>query len=162
MSTKTNPAGKSALHGAELMRTVTPHLIVGGAAAAIDFYQRAFGAVEVMRLPDGKGIMMHARVRIGDSIVMLLDEFPEMGARGPKAVGATSVTIHLQVPDVDALFAQAVAAGATAIMPPADMFWGDRYAIVQDPFGHSWSLATHVRDVPIEELQRAAQSHGCG
>ncbi|OON62203.1 glyoxalase [Massilia sp. KIM] len=137
------------------MHTVTPHLICAGAADAIDFYTRAFGAEEVMRLPDPNGKLAHAAVRIGDSMVMLMDEFPDWQARGPKTLGGSSVTIHLSVPDVDAAFRRAVEAGATVRMEPADMFWGDRYGVVEDPFGHQWSIATHIRDVPVDELQEA-------
>lgn len=137
------------------MHTVTPHLICAGAADAIDFYARAFGAEEVMRLPDPNGKLAHAAVRIGDSMVMLMDEFPDWQARGPRTLGGSSVTIHLSVPDVDAAFRRAVEAGATTRMEPADMFWGDRYGVVEDPFGHQWSMATHIRDVPVDELQEA-------
>lgn len=142
------------------MHTVTPHLTCAGAADAIDFYVRAFGAEEVMRLPDPNGKLAHAAVRIGDSMVMLMDEFPEWQARGPKTLGGSSVTIHLSVPDVDAAFRRAVEAGATARMEPADMFWGDRYGVVEDPFGHQWSMATHIRDVPVDELQEAMKRQG--
>lgn len=142
------------------MHTVTPHLTCAGAADAIDFYVRAFGAEEVMRLPDPNGKLAHAAVRIGDSMVMLMDEFPEWQARGPKTLGGSPVTIHLSVPDVDAAFRRAVEAGATARMEPADMFWGDRYGVVEDPFGHQWSMATHIRDVPVDELQEAMKRQG--
>ena len=100
---------------------------------------------------------MHAQIKIGDSIVMLHDEFPEMGALGPKARNGTSVTLHLYVEDADASFARAVKAGATVKMPVADMFWGDRYGIVEDPFGHAWSIATHIRDLTPKEIQKAAK-----
>jgi PhnB protein len=127
---------------------VAPHLIVDDAHKAIDFYSKAFGAVEVGRhmAQDGKRIM-HASLRINNSILMLCDDFPEMhGGKGrsAKALGGTPVTIHLQVPDVDALWKQAVAAGATVEFPLADQFWGDRYGCLLDPFGHSWSLGTPV------------------
>lgn len=148
------------------MHSVTPHLVCAGAADAIGFYTRAFGAVELARLPGPGGLLMHAMVRIGDSTVMLNDEFAEMGALGPKARGGTSVTLHLNVPDADAAFAQALAAGATVVMPLADQFWGDRYGVVADPWGHHWSIATHVRDVSPEEMQQAMaamalQGPGC-
>jgi uncharacterized glyoxalase superfamily protein PhnB len=135
------------------MHTITPHLVCAGAANAIEFYKEAFGAVEVDRLagPDGK--LMHAMLRIGDSALMLVDEFPEMGARGPQALGGTSVTIHLSVPDVDASFARAVKAGAAVRMPVMDMFWGARYGLVADPFGHQWSIATQVRNLTIEQIR---------
>ncbi|MGA2128200.1 MAG: VOC family protein [Xanthobacteraceae bacterium] len=137
------------------MHTVTPHLVCAGAAEAIAFYQKAFGAVEVMRMPGPDGKLMHASVRIGDSAVMLVDEMPEHGALGPKALKGSPVTIHLSVEDVDAFVSRAVAAGAKVTMPVADMFWGDRYGRIEDPFGHHWSIATHIRDMSPEEMQQA-------
>jgi PhnB protein len=139
----------------EGMHSVTPHLVCAGAAAAIDFYQRAFNAVEAVRLPGPSGKLVHAMIRIGDSPVMLVDEMPECGALGPAARQGTSVTLHLYVEDADATFAQAIAAGAVVKMPLADMFWGDRYGLLVDPFGHQWSIATHIRDVSREEMQQA-------
>lgn len=139
------------------MHTVTPHLVCAGAAEAIEFYRKAFDAVEMCRVDGPPGKLIHAAIRIGDSVVMLVDEMPECGALGPKAHGGTSVTIHLQVPDADAMVAQAAAAGATIKMPVADMFWGDRYGQIEDPFGHSWAIATHVRDVGMDELKEAAK-----
>lgn len=147
------------------MHTVSPHLVCAGAAAAIEFYQKAFGATEMFRLPMADGRLMHASVRIGDSTVMLVDEMPEWDCRGPVASRNSPVTIHLQVPNVDEVFAQAVAAGATVRMPVDDMFWGDRYGIVIDPFGHHWSIATHLRDVSPAEMERAMKEmgdKGCG
>ena len=139
---------------------VTPHLVVAGAAAAIDFYKKAFGAEELHRAltPDGKKVM-HATVRIGDSMVMLADDFPEFGGkpRTPNVLGGTTVTLNLNVTDTDAAIKQAAAAGATVTMPATDMFWGDRYGKVLDAFGHEWSFATHVRDVTPEELNEAAK-----
>jgi len=143
------------------MHTVTPHLVCGGAATAIDFYKKAFNAIEHGRLPDSEGRLMHAQIQIGDSVVMLVDEFPSMGALGPKARNGTSVTLHLYVDDADAWFARAVAAGATVKMPLADMFWGDRYGILEDPFGHAWSIATHIRDLTSEQIAEAAKE-ACG
>ena len=139
----------------EGMHTVTPHLVCAGAADAIEFYKRAFGATEMARLPGPQGKIMHAMIRIGDSPVMLVDEFPEWGSVAPSTLKGTPVTIHLYVPDADALFQRAVNAGAQVTMPLADMFWGDRFGVVQDPFGHQWSIATHVRDVSPEEMQAA-------
>ncbi len=142
--------------------TVTPHLVIKGAGAAIDFYKKAFGAEEVMRMPgpDGQSVM-HAELKIGDSIIFLADEFPGMPARSPKALGGTTVTITLYVVDADKVFNQAVAAGATPALPPTDMFWGDRYAKVLDPFGHDWAIATHKEDVPPDEMaKRAAAAFG--
>src|SRR6186997_3404799 len=129
------------------MTAVTPHLIVDGAARAIEFYKAAFGATEEMRLPAPDGKLMHARLRIGGAAVMLVDEMPHCNALGPKTLKGTPVTIHLFVEDADAVFARAAKAGASALMPPADMFWGDRYGVVTDPFGHRWSIATHQRDL---------------
>jgi len=140
------------------MRTVTPHLICAGAADAIEFYKKAFGAVEVARLPGPQGRIMHAMIRIGDSAVMLVDEMPEWGALGPKALKGSPVTIHLYVDDVDAFAARAVQAGAKITMAVEDMFWGDRYGKLEDPFGHHWSVATHLRDVSMEEMQQAMKN----
>jgi PhnB protein len=152
------PAAKPVPDG---FRTVTPFLVCAGASDAIAFYTRAFGATELMRLPGPDGRLLYAAIRIGDSAVMLNDEFPAMGSLGPKARGGASVTIHLFVDDVDAACARAVAAGATVRMPVQDMFWGDRYGLVEDPFGHVWSLATHLRDMTPEEIRNAAQA-ACG
>lgn len=139
------------------MHSLTPHLVCAGAAAAIDFYVRAFGAIEEGRLPGPDGKLMHAMVRIGDSPLMLVDEMPEWGALGPKALKGSPVTLHLYVKDVDATVAQAVAAGARVTMPVADMFWGDRYGQVEDPFGHHWSVATHIRDLTPAEIAAAME-----
>ena len=139
------------------MRSVTPHLICAGAADAIEFYKLAFGATEISRLPGPDGRLMHASIRIGDSTVMLVDEMLEHGARGPKSLNGSPVVIHLYVEDVDASAAQAVRAGAKATMPVSEMFWGDRYGQVEDPFGHRWSIATHVRDVAPADMQKAMQ-----
>lgn len=146
------------------MRSITPHLICAGAADAIEFYKKAFGAEEMMRLPGPNGRLMHGSVRIGDSMVMLVDEAPEWGTLGPNALKGSPVIIHLMVDDVDAIFAQAVDAGATVKMPVADMFWGDRYGLVVDPFGHVWSIATHMRDMTPDEIAaagREAMAKGC-
>ena len=140
------------------MHSVTPHLICAGAAKAIEFYKQAFGATEQARLPGPDGRLMHASVKIGDSQVMLVDEMPEWGALGPKSLKGSPVTIHLYVDDVDAFVARAVKAGAKVTMPVADQFWGDRYGKLEDPFGHQWSVATHVRDVSMEEAQKAMAS----
>ncbi len=140
------------------MHSLTPHLVCRGAAAAIDFYGRAFGAIEQFRLPGPDGRLVHACVLIGDSQLFLVDEMPEHGALGPRALKGSPVTIHLQVQDADATFARAVQVGATVTMPLADMFWGDRYGRVTDPFGHSWSIATHVRDVSPDDMVAAMQA----
>ena len=139
----------------EGMHSVTPHIVCAGAASAIEFYKKAFGAVETGRLPAPDGRIMHAAIRIGDSTVMLVDEMPEWGALGPKSLKGSPVTIHLYVEDVDAFVARAVNAGAKITMPVADQFWGDRYGKLEDPFGHHWSVATHVRDVSPAEMQKA-------
>src|SRR4051794_39087242 len=137
----------------EGFHTVTPYMVVKNSRQAIDFYKKAFGAEELMFSTTPDGVCMHADIKIGDSIVMLNDEFPKMDVLSPLSRGGTSVTLHLYVPDVDAAFARAVAAGATVKMPPADMFWGDRYAQITDPFGHSWSIATRNEDPTPEQMQ---------
>ena len=140
------------------MHSVTPHLVCAGAADAIEFYKKAFGAREEARLPGPGGKLMHAMIRIGDSAVMLVDEMPEHGALGPKSLKGSPVTIHLYVENADATVERAVKAGAKVIMPVADMFWGDRYGQLEDPFGHHWSVGTHVRDVSMEEMQQAMKA----
>jgi PhnB protein len=145
-------------------RTITPHLAVRGVAAAVAFYARAFGAEELFRnlAPDGKTII-HSEVLLGDSRFFLVDENPEWGIRSPLALGDTPVTLHLYVPDVDSLFARAVDAGAEVLMPLGDQFWGDRYGILRDPFGHRWSLASRIEDLsPAELRRRAAEQFGAG
>ncbi len=144
------------------MRTITPHLVCRDASAAIAFYQQAFGAVELARLPGPDGKLLHAMVRIGDSNLMLVDEYPDWGSLGPQALKGSPVTIHLYVEDVDAAVARAVAAGARVTLPIADMFWGDRYGQLEDPFGHHWSVATHTRDVSPEELQTEMEKQCAG
>ena len=138
------------------MNSLTAYLTCDGASAAIAFCQKAFNAVEISRLAGKDGKIMNAMIRIGDSGLMIMDEFPEMKAWGPKSLKGSPVTIHLQVEDVDAVVQQAVAAGAKVHSPATDMFWGDRYAMLEDPFGHHWSVATHICDVSPEELQEAA------
>jgi uncharacterized glyoxalase superfamily protein PhnB len=142
----------------EGMHSVTPHLICKGAAEAIEFYKKAFGAIEQARLPGPDGRIMHAAVLIGDSTVMLVDEMPEWGALGPKSLKGSPVTIHLNVDDADAAVARAVKAGAKVTMPVADQFWGDRYGKIEDPFGHHWSVAHPVREVSMEEARKAMLS----
>lgn len=134
--------------------TITPHLVVRGAAKAIDFYAKAFGAEERMRMPGPGGAIMHAELNLGDSVVMLADENPEMHSLSPQAIGGSATTLMVYVKDVDALCARAEKAGCTVDMPPTDMFWGDRYAALRDPFGHRWSLATHKEDLSPEEMQK--------
>ena len=135
---------------------LAPHLVCDGAADAIEFYKRAFGAEEVMRLPGPDGRLMHGAVVINGATVMLTDENKEWGALGPLTLGGSPVTLNLAVPDADAAFERAVAAGATVVMPLADQFWGDRYGIVRDPFGYSWALLTPLRQVSEAELREAA------
>jgi len=139
--------------------SVTPYLVVKDAAQAIDFYKRAFGARELGRMPgpDGKGIM-HAEIQIGDSRMMLSDEFPGAQARSPQSLGGSTCQMFLYVQDVDAAYKQAVAAGANATMPPPDMFWGDRYGKLSDPFGHEWGLATHKEEVAPEEMKKRSEA----
>lgn len=151
------PAKKAIPDG---MHSLTPHLVCDGAAKAIDFYKTAFNAVEVARLPGPNGKLMHGAVRIGDSTLMLVDAFPEWGSVDPKALKGSPVTVHLYVEDADATIAQAVAAGATVTMPAADMFWGDRYGQVVDPFGHRWSVATHKLDMTPQEMQEGMKQMG--
>ena len=134
--------------------TVTPYLIVNGAAKAIEFYAAAFGATELFRLPGPDGKLGHAEIKIGDSPVMLADEFPDMGAKGPQSYGGSPVSILVYVADVDAMTARAVAAGATIVRPLQDQFYGDRSSTLTDPFGHQWTLATHTEDVAPDEMQR--------
>jgi PhnB protein len=135
---------------------VTPYLSVKGAAGAIAFYKKAFGAKEVMRMPGPKGTIGHAEIQVGDSRIMLADEFPEMNFRSPRSVGGTPVNIHLYVPDVDKVVKKAVAAGAKSLRPVADQFYGDRSGSLEDPFGHVWHVATHVKDIPMKELKKRA------
>jgi PhnB protein len=140
----------------EGFHTITPAIVVKGAATAIDFYKQAFGAEEVSRMDGPDGIVMHAELRIGNSMLMMSDEFPQYGAAGPETIGGSPVTLCLYVDDCDAVFNRAVEAGATVKMPPADQFWGDRYAKLSDPFGHSWSISTHIKDLTHDEVMEAA------
>ncbi len=135
--------------------TLTPHLVVRNAAQAIDFYEKAFGAQLLNKAltPDGK--VMHALLKVGDSLLMLNDEFPEMGALSPLSSGGSAVTLHLYLENVDAAFSRAISAGAAVKMPLMDQFWGDRYGVVSDPYGHQWSMATHVRDMSQEDMAKA-------
>jgi uncharacterized glyoxalase superfamily protein PhnB len=140
------------------MHSVSPHLVCAGAADAIEFYKKAFGATEMVRLPAPDGKLVHACVAINGSSVMLVDEIRDCGMLSPKSLNGTAVTIHLIVDDVDAVAAQAIAAGAKVIMPVGDMFWGDRYGVIEDPFGHRWSVATQKRQLSAAELKEAARA----
>ncbi len=138
---------------------VIPHLVCKGAADAIEFYKKALGATEICRMPAPDNRLMHAEIKVGNSMIFICDDFPEFcgGAeRNPIALKGTPATIHFYVEDVDAAVKQAEDAGATVTMPAADMFWGDRYGIVQDPYGHTWSFATHIKDMTPEEMNEAA------
>jgi PhnB protein len=141
---------------------VTPYLAVDDAAAALDFYSRAFGAKEQSRMASPDGRIAHASIRIGDSMIMLSDPFPQATTKPPKELGGTTAAVFLYVEDTDAFFEQAVAAGATATMPPADMFWGDRFAQVGDPFGHAWQIATHKEDLSDAEVAERAREAMAG
>jgi len=140
----------------EHMHTITPHLVVKSTGEAIEFYKKAFGAIEHYRMPMPDGAIMHAEIQIGGSVFFMNDE--RMGAKSPQSLGGSPVTIHLQVEDVDALWNQAVASGCQVAMPLADMFWGDRYGMLVDPFGHNWSMASHIEDVPPEEMGQRAEA----
>ena len=143
----------------EGFRTITPSLVVRGGAQAIEFYKKAFGAEELVRMPgpDGKGVM-HAELKIGDSIFFLGDESPQMASKSPQTLGGSTGALHLYVADVDASFKRAVSAGARVSMPVADMFWGDRYGKVTDPFGHEWGLGTHKEDVSPADMEKRAKA----
>jgi PhnB protein len=140
--------------------TVTPYLIVRGAAKALDFYKQAFGATELFRMPQPDGRIGHAEIQIGDSRIMLADEHPEMGIRGPASLKGSSVMILLHVDNVDAAASRAIGAGAKVLRPVKDQFYGDRSGTFEDPFGHIWTIATHVEDLTPEEIERrAAAAH---
>lgn len=139
--------------------TVTPSLFVAGAAKAIEFYKNALGAEELMRFPGPDGKIMHAEIKVGDSIIMLADEMPDMGGRGPKSIGGTPVSFFVYGQDVDAAWKRAVDAGAREVVPLADQFWGDRTGCLEDPFGHQWWLASHVQDLTPEEIRKNAEAH---
>jgi PhnB protein len=140
---------------------VTPYLCIDGASAAIAFYTKVFGATERMRMAAPGGKIGHAELQIGDSVIMLSDEFSEMGMRGPKTLGGTAVTLHIYADDVDAVFDRALNAGAKTLSPVQNQFYGDRSGQFEDPFGHRWNVATHIEDVPPDEMaKRAAQVMG--
>ena len=149
-------------HIPEGYHSVTPYLVVDGAARAIEFYKEAFGATELMRMPAPGGKIGHAELLIGDSHVMLADEHPEQGHRGPRSIGGTPVSIMLYVEDCDAAFQRATAGGATVLRPVQDQFYGDRSGMITDPFGHVWTISTHVEDVSPEEMERRMAAMGQG
>jgi PhnB protein len=151
MATKANPIPQG-------YHTVTPNIVVNEAAKALEFYQKAFGAEETVRMPGPDGSIMHAEFRIGDSTIMLADEMPDMGAKSPKAYGGTPVRFYVYVENVDAAWKRAVDAGAKTIMPLQDMFWGDRTGCLEDPFGHLWNLAQHVSDPTPEEMRKGQEA----
>ena len=155
MNTKTKPIPKG-------YHAVTPYLSVQGAPGAISFYKKVFGAKEIMRMPGPKGAIGHAEIQIGDSRIMLADEFLPMNFRSPLSVGGTPVNIHLYVQDVDKVAKKAVAAGAKLLRPVADQFYGDRSCSVEDPFGHVWHIATHVKDVSMREMKKRAAAMASG
>lgn len=141
--------------------SATPSLVVSDSKKAIEFYKKAFGANEIYQFPGPEGKIMHAMVKIGDSFIMMCDEFPDMGAKSPTSIGGTPVTIQLYVEDANKIFNQAVNAGAKVTMPIMDAFWGDRYGCVIDPYGHSWAIATHQKDMTPEELRKAGEEFFC-
>jgi len=138
--------------------SVTPYLIIKGAAAALDYYTRAFGATELFRMPAPEGKIGHAEIKIGDSPIMLADECPEMGYKSPQTLGGSPVSIMIYVEDVDSVFKQAIAAGGKEQRPVKDQFYGDRSGTLEDPFGHVWHVATHKEDVSSEEMERRAKA----
>lgn len=144
--------------------SITPYLIVKGASDAIEFYKNVFGATELMRMPGPGGALMHAEIKIGDSFVMLADEFPQMDALSPKTIGGSPVGLMIYLPNVDEVFHRAIAAGAKELRPLQNQFYGDRSGTVEDPFGHKWTVSTHVEDVAPEEMNRrmaAMKPEGC-
>ena len=151
MAVKTIPDG---------YHSVTPYLIISGAAEAIDYYKKAFGATELLRMPAPGGKVGHAEIKIGDSPIMLADEFPEMGYKSPKTLGGSPVSLMIYVADVDTVFDQAIAAGGKLQRPVKDQFYGDRSGTLEDPFGHVWHVATHKEDVSAEEMERRAKAAG--
>ena len=140
---------------------ITPYLIVDGAGAAIDFYGKVLGTTERMRMPGPDGKVGHAELQLGDSVIMLADEFPDMGAQSPKSIGGTPVTLSVYVENVDDVFARAIEAGATSLQGLENKFYGDRSGQFEDPFGHRWNVSSHVEDVPPDEMaKRAAEMAG--
>lgn len=141
---------------------ITPYLSVKGAAEAIEFYKKAFGAIEMMRLAGPDGTLGHAEIKIGDALIMLADEYPDYGNLSPRTLGGSSVRLHMYVEDVDAFFEKALAAGAKVLIPVADQFYGDRSGRLEDPFGHVWLVSTHVEDVAPDEMERRMKEYSEG
>jgi PhnB protein len=154
MANKVKPKARAPQGVPEGFSTVTPHLNVRDAGQALEFYKKAFGAKETVRMPGPGGKILHAEIKIGDSHLFLADEMPEWGSRSPLTIGGTATAICLYVDDADAVFNQAVAAGAKVLMPLQDQFWGDRYGKLSDPFGHEWAVATHLEDLSPEEMKK--------
>jgi PhnB protein len=155
MSNKVEPIPKG-------YHTVTPYMIIDGAAAAIEFYKQAFGATELFRMDGPEGKVGHAEIMVGDSHIMLADEHPAMNALGPKTIGGAAIKLMIYIEDVDAVVDRAVTAGAKIIRPVADQFYGDRTGGIEDPFGHVWYVATHIEDVSLEEMEKRAAAQGAG
>ena len=139
--------------------SITPSLVINNANEAIEFYKKAFDAKEIYRFPTPDGKILHAMIQIGDSFVMMSDEFPTMGLKSPSSIGGTAVTLHLYVEDADKIFKQAIDSGAVVTMPIMDAFWGDRYGMVIDPYGHSWAIATHKIDMTPEGMRKAGEEY---
>ena len=139
--------------------SITPSLVINNANEAIEFYKKAFDAKEIYRFPTPDGKILHAMIQIGDSFVMMSDEFPTMGSKSPSSIGGTAVTLHLYVEDADKIFKQAIDSGAVVTMPIMDAFWGDRYGMVVDPYGHSWAIATHKIDMTPEGMRKAGEEY---
>jgi len=139
--------------------TATPSLVVNNSKDAIEFYKKAFDAVEIYQYPTPDGKIMHAQIKIGDSFVFLADEFPAMGTKSPTTIGGSATSLHLYVDDADKIFNQAVDAGAKIVIPIMDAFWGDRFGMLADPFGHSWAIATHQKDMSSEEMKKASEEY---
>jgi len=143
----------------EGFHTVTPAIVVSNSKEAIEFYKKAFGATEIYQFPAPDGRIMHAMIQIGDSKIMMSDEFPDMNVKSPTTIGDTSVTLHMYVDDADKTFNQAVNAGAKVVVPIMDAFWGDRYGMVKDPYGHSWSIGTPQKNITAQEMRKAGEEY---
>ncbi|HEX4835424.1 MAG TPA: VOC family protein [bacterium] len=162
VKTKARPTKKKVKHIPDGYHTETPYLTVDNAAAAIEFYKKAFGAKEIMRMPGPGGKIGHAEIQIGNSRIMLADEAPPMGTRGPKALGGSPVSLMLYFPDVDKVFNRALAAGAKQTRPVKNQFYGDRSGDLEDPFGHKWIISTHIEEVPPKEMEKRMKAAMAG